>query len=152
MSNDAKPVLPVARTRAADLSSEAEIEILIRSVARERQGRKQAEHLLEHKSQELYEANQRLQAQTARLELTVQERTRAMDEAMRAMQEALRAKNEFLAVVSHEIRSPMNGVLGTAQLLQMTEMSEEQRRYVEAIQSSGETLLTLINDILDLSK
>ena len=46
----------------------------------------------------------------------------------------------------------MNGVLGMAQLLQMTELTEEQRRYVETIQSSGETLLTLINDILDLSK
>ena len=51
MSNDAKPVLPDARTRAADLSSEAEIEILIRSVARERQGRKQAEHLDRRTSQ-----------------------------------------------------------------------------------------------------
>jgi len=46
----------------------------------------------------------------------------------------------------------MNGVLGMAQLLQMTELTEEQRRYVETIQSSGETLLTIINDILDVSK
>jgi signal transduction histidine kinase/ActR/RegA family two-component response regulator len=130
----------------------AEVEILLRRVERERQARKQAEQLLEHKSQELFEANQQLQAQAARLELTVQERTRALEEALAAMQDALRAKGEFLAVVSHEIRTPMNGVLGMAQLLQMTELTEEQRGYCETIQTSGETLLSIINDILDMSK
>jgi CheY-like chemotaxis protein len=55
-------------------------------------------------------------------------------------------------VVSHEIRTPMNGVLGMAQLLQTTALSEEQKRYVETIQTSGETLVTIINDILDMSK
>ena len=68
------------------------------------------------------------------------------------MEEALRTKGEFLAVVSHEIRTPMNAVLGMAQLLMMTELNDEQRRYAETIRSSGELLLALINDILDLSK
>jgi signal transduction histidine kinase/ActR/RegA family two-component response regulator len=133
-------------------SGAADMEILLRRVERERNARKQAEQLLEHKSRELYEANQQLQAQAARLELTVLERTRALEEALAAMQDALRAKGEFLAVVSHEIRTPMNGMLGMAQLLQMTELSEEQRRYVDTIQTSGETLLAIINDILDMSK
>jgi signal transduction histidine kinase/ActR/RegA family two-component response regulator len=131
---------------------QAEVEILLRRVERERHARKQAEQLLEHKSRELYEANQQLQAQAARLELTVLERTRALEEALSAMQEALRAKGEFLAVVSHEIRTPMNGVLGMTQLLHLTELSEEQRRYCDTIQTSGETLLAIINDILDMSK
>jgi signal transduction histidine kinase/ActR/RegA family two-component response regulator len=133
-------------------SGAADMEILLRRVERERHARKQAEQLLEHKSRELYEANQQLQAQAARLELTVLERTRALEEALAAMQDALRAKGEFLAVVSHEIRTPMNGMLGMAQLLQMTGLSEEQRRYVDTIQTSGETLLAIINDILDMSK
>ena len=133
-------------------SGAADMEILLRRVERERTARKQAEQLLEHKSRELYEANQQLQAQAARLELTVLERTRALEEALASMQDALRAKGEFLAVVSHEIRTPMNGMLGMAQLLQMTELSEEQRRYVDTIQTSGEMLLAIINDILDMSK
>jgi two-component system, sensor histidine kinase len=128
------------------------MEILLRRVERERQARKQAEQLLEHKAQELYEANQALRAQAEKLEVDIQERTRALEEALSTVQNASRADGEFLAVVSHEIRTPMNGVLGMAQLLQMTELTEEQRRYVETIQSSGETLLTIINDILDLSK
>jgi len=129
-----------------------EMEILLRRVERERQARKEAEQLLEHKALELYQANQTLQAQAAKLEIDLEERTRALDEALAFMQNSSRAEGEFLAVVSHEIRTPMNGVLGMAQLLQMTELTEEQRRYVETIQSSGETLLTIINDILDLSK
>jgi signal transduction histidine kinase len=141
-----------ARSAPAAATANSEMEILLRRVERERQARKQAEQLLERKSLELFETNQRLQAQAAKLELTVQERTRALEEAAARMQDALRTKGEFLAVVSHEIRTPMNGVLGMAQLLQMTDLTEEQKRYVETIQTSGETLLTIINDILDLSK
>ncbi|NRB53554.1 MAG: response regulator [Saprospiraceae bacterium] len=65
---------------------------------------------------------------------------------------ANRAKTEFLATVSHEIRTPMNGVIGTADLLGRTPLSEEQQRYVNIIQTSGDNLVRIINDILDLSK
>ena len=65
---------------------------------------------------------------------------------------ANRAKSDFLATMSHEIRTPMNGMLVMAELLAGTELPVRQQRYAETIARSGQTLLTIINDILDLSK
>jgi len=62
------------------------------------------------------------------------------------------AKSQFLATMSHEIRTPLNGVLGMAQLLQMSELTEKQSQYARTILSSGESLLGLIDDVLDIAK
>lgn len=65
---------------------------------------------------------------------------------------ANRLKTEFLATVSHEVRTPLHGVLGMAQLLDGSQLDETQRRYLETLIASGETLLGLINDILDVTQ
>ncbi|NIZ60382.1 hybrid sensor histidine kinase/response regulator [Sedimentitalea sp. CY04] len=75
-----------------------------------------------------------------------------MEEARIAAEEGERTKADFLATMSHEIRTPMNGVIGMAQLLEGTTLDADQKLYTGTILSSAKTLLSLINDVLDLSK
>ncbi|MGE0605328.1 MAG: ATP-binding protein [Xanthobacteraceae bacterium] len=76
----------------------------------------------------------------------------ALEDAREQAEAASRAKSRFLAVVSHEVRTPLNGILGMTHLLSDTAMSQEQQTYVRAVKSSGEALLGLIEEILDFSK
>ena len=86
-------------------------------------------------------------------EITQQKRYEAgLIRAREAAEMANRAKSEFVANMSHEVRTPMNGVIGMAGLLLDTELTAEQRQYAEIVRSCGESLLAVINDILDFSR
>jgi two-component system sensor histidine kinase TorS len=128
-----------ARDTAKERQRLAELEAGMREELQ--QHKTSLECLVAQRTHELETTNEKLNAE-------VKNHAKARD----AAEQASRAKSAFLATMSHEIRTPMNGVLGTVSLLSETSLNTEQNQYVSMIHRSGETLMDILNDVLDYSK
>ena len=126
--------------------------VLLRTIERERAAKKAAEQFAEERTRELYATNKQLKNLADNLQSIADERTKELRTAKDEAERANAAKTAFLATMSHEIRTPLNVVLGMTDLVLDSELSQEQQALLKRVMANSETMLAIINDILDVSR
>lgn len=142
----------IAAKKKVELDNEEQLSMMAResrtaqSLARLKQSKESADQA---RLLRVIERERELMAELREREM---QRTEEMRRAKEMADEANRAKSAFLAVISHEIRTPMNGIMGMLRLLMDSKMTKQQTEYIQAVQKSGDTMMALLNDILDFEK
>ena len=121
---------------------------IVYAAARDITERKAAEETMASYARDLERSQRALEDQTARLAQLVRE----LEVSKARAEEATETKSAFLANMSHEIRTPLNAILGMTVLTLQTRLSSEQREYLDSVKSSAESLLAIVNDVLDFSR
>ena len=129
-----------------------ELELAKKRASRLKKACKTAEELLEHKSRELYEANEKLKAAQKNLKNDVAQTTYELSVTNQRLQTALDEKSNFIGQMSHEVRTPLNAIIGLSEILLRTKLDETQHDYIKTINSGANSLIVLLNDMLDITK
>ena len=117
-----------------------------------KKARQEAELLLEKKSRELFEANQKLELAQGKLEDDVKQATYELSVSNQRLQAALNERSTFIGQMSHEVRTPLNAIIGLSEILHHTNLDDAQKDYIETINSGAKSLIVLLNDMLDITK
>jgi len=129
-----------------------ELELAKKRSNRLKKACKTAEQLLELKSRELYDANQKLKDAQQALKNDVAQATYELSITNQRLQKTLDEKSNFIGQMSHEVRTPLNAIIGLSEILLRTKLDEAQLDYIKTINSGANSLIVLLNDMLDITK
>lgn len=120
--------------------------------ARLKKARAEAENLLEIKSRELFEANQSLESNQLKLEDDIKQATYELNVTNQRLQASLNDRSAFIGQMSHEVRTPLNAIIGLSEILLKGKLDDAQTDYMDTIHSGARSLIVLLNDMLDITK
>ncbi|MBT8113745.1 MAG: response regulator [Arenicella sp.] len=120
--------------------------------ARLKKARLEAERLLEEKSRELFAANQQLESIQQNLQQDIKQATYELSVTNARLQSALDGKSAFLGQMSHEVRTPLNAIIGLSEILLGTKLDDAQYDYMSTINTGAKSMIVLIDDLLDITK